>query len=450
MRTLITGGRVIDPSSHMDKRTDLVVQDGRIALVAEKGGLSVNGYDRVIDARGKWVVPGLIDMHVHFRDPGQEAKEDLRSGSEAAAAGGFTTVCCMPNTRPVIDTSDRVRTVLSKASRSTRIHILQTAAITVGQKGERLTDIADLKRAGTVALSEDGQSVANISLMRMALRRAAEAGLPVLDHTEQPELRDGGSMNRGRISEITGLPGLPAEAEEAIAIRDILLAKELGVPIHLQHISTKGSVDLIRLAKSWGVRVTAETAPHYFTLTDSDVIVGGGVRGIYHHKLARGKTVDTHRKMNPPLRTETDRKAIIEALKDGTLDAIATDHAPHTAEEKSHEFINAPFGVIGLETSFAVSNTMLVRENDFDPIRLIELMSTAPARILGCEGGSLEPGKPADITILDPNYEYIVPAAGFHSKSTSTPFGGMKVYGKADLTMVAGKIVYENGEIIYE
>lgn len=450
MRTLITGGRVIDPSSHMDKRTDLVVQDGTIALVADKGNLAVRGYDRVIDAQGKWVVPGLIDMHVHFRDPGQEAKEDLRSGSEAAAAGGFTTVCCMPNTRPVIDTSDRVRTVLSKASRTARIRILQTASITVGQKGERLTDTADLKRAGAVALSEDGQSVANISLMRMALRRAAEEGLPVLDHTEQPELRDGGSMHRGRISEITGLPGLPAEAEEAIAIRDILLAKELGVPIHLQHISTKGSVDLIRLAKQWGVKVTAETAPHYFTLTDQDVIVGGGSRGVSHLRLARGKTVDTHRKMNPPLRTEADRKAIIEALRDGTLDAIATDHAPHTAEEKSHEFINAPFGVIGLETSFAVSNTLLVRENDFDPLRLIELMSTAPARILGCPGGSLEAGEPADIAILDPNYEYTVPSSGFFSKSVNTPFAGMRVCGKAVLTMVAGRIVYENGQLVNE
>lgn len=443
MRFLITGGRVIDPSSGMDTKADITVDSGKIASVMETDGTPVRGFDMVIDAGGKWVVPGLIDMHVHFRDPGQEEKEDIQTGCNAAAAGGFTTVCCMPNTKPVIDTPDRVMQVLSKAKKACGVHLLQSAAITAGQQGERLTDMEALKRAGAAAFSEDGQSVASLSLMRMALRRAAKLNLPVLDHTEQPELREGGVMNRGNYSRMTGLPGLPPEAEEAIAIRDMILAKELGVPIHLQHISTKGSLDLIRLAKQWGVKVTAETAPHYFTLTDADVIVGGGKKASHCSKAPGGMTVDSHRKMNPPLRTEVDRQAVIEALRDGTLDVIATDHAPHTTAEKARQFVSAPFGVIGLETSFAVSNTILVRENHIEPLRLIELMSTAPAAILGCEGGTLEPGSRADITILDPDLETTVPAYGFQSKGVNTPFAGMKVYGAPVMTMASGEIIYE-------
>ena len=444
MRFLISGGRVIDPSAKMDQMADIIVDSGKIAFVVNTGDVPVRGFDRVIDASGKWVVPGLIDMHVHFRDPGQEYKEDIISGCEAAAAGGFTTVCCMPNTSPVVDTPDRVKYVLSKAARNCKVHVLQTASVTVGQKGERLTDMRALQQAGAIALSEDGQSVADISLMRLALRRAAQWNLPVLDHTEQPEMRDGGSINRGPVSEMTGLPGIPPEAEESIAIRDILLAKESGVPIHLQHISTKGSVDLIRLAKKWGVRVTAETAPHYFTLTDSDVITGGDSRTISHRcRAPKGMTVDTHRKMNPPLRGNADREAIIEGLRDGTLDAIATDHAPHSAEEKARPFINAPFGVIGLETSFAVSNTILVRNNGFEPLRLIELMSTAPAAILGCEGGTLESGSRADIAILDPDYPYTVPRDGFRSRGVNTPFAGMEFTGAVMMTIASGEIIYE-------
>lgn len=445
MRFLISGGRVIDPSSEMDREADIIVDAGKVVSVEEARSVPVRGFDRIIDAMGKWVVPGLIDMHVHFRDPGQEYKEDIISGCEAAAAGGFTTVCCMPNTKPVVDTEDRVKYVLSKVAKNCGVHVLQSAAVTVGQKGAKLTDMRSLKMAGAAALSEDGQSVADISLMRLALRRAAEWGLPVLDHTEQPELRDGGSMNRGNVSRMTGLPGIPAEAEESIAIRDILLAKELGVPIHLQHISTKGSVDLIRLAKQWGVQVTAETAPHYFTLTDADVIIGGGdSRTIHHHCISpEGMTVDTHRKMNPPLRGSADRDAVIEGLRDGTLDAIATDHAPHSADEKSKPFINAPFGVIGLETSFAVSNTILVRKHGFSPMRLIELMSTAPAKILRCEGGTLEPGSRADIAILDPDYAYTVPRDGFRSKGVNTPFAGMEVNGVVEMTIASGEIIYE-------
>lgn len=444
MRFLISGGRVIDPSSGMDQAADVIVDAGKIVSVAEAGNVPVRGFERIIDATGKWVVPGLIDMHVHFRDPGQEYKEDIISGCDAAAAGGFTTVCCMPNTSPVVDTEDRVRYVLSKAAKNCGVHVLQSAAITVGQNGTKLTDYRALKMAGAAAVSEDGQSVADISLMRLALRRAAEWNLPVLDHTEQPELRDSGAMNRGNISRMTGLPGIPPEAEEAIAIRDILLAKELSVPIHLQHISTKGSVDLIRLAKQWGVQVTAETAPHYFTLTDADVIVKGGDRTIHHYCIApEGMTVDTHRKMNPPLRSSADRDAVIEGLRDGTLDVIATDHAPHSADEKSRPFINAPFGVIGLETSFAVSNTILIREHAFTPLRLIELMSTAPARILRCEGGTLEPGSRADIAILDPDSAYTVPKDGFRSRGVNTPFAGMEVWGAAVMTIASGEIIYE-------
>lgn len=444
MRTLITEGRLIDPSRNIDQLADLVIEYGKVQEINPAGETPVHGVDRVINASGKWVVPGLIDMHVHFREPGLEYKEDIESGCRSAAAGGFTTVCCMPNTKPVVDTPEGIRYVQEKAAKACGVRVLQTGAVTVGQQGEKLTDAAALKEAGAIALSEDGKSVADITLMREAMKKAAELQLPVLDHTEQPELRHNGAMNFGKYSAMTGIPGLPAEAEEAIAIRDILLAKELGVPIHLQHISTRGSLDLIRMAKKWGVKVTAETAPHYFTLTDGDVIVGGNSKGIYHRVHAPAKMmVDTHRKMSPPLRTELDRRSVIEALKDGTLDVIATDHAPHSAEEKGQPFDKAPFGVIGLETSFAVSNTMLVRECGFSPLRLIELMSTAPARILGCEGGTLAPGSVADIAILDPEKEWTVPDSGFESKGCNTPFFGMKVFGRPVMTLVGGEIIFE-------
>lgn len=445
MRILISGGRVIDPASDTDHIADVVVDAGRIVSVTRQDSVPVSGFDRIIDASGCWVVPGFVDMHVHFRDPGQEYKEDIFTGCESAAAGGFTTVCCMPNTMPVIDTPDKVRYVLEKAENACGVRVLQSAAITVGQRGKELTDFASLQKAGAAAVSEDGHSVADIKLMREALRTAAGLGIPVLDHTEQPELRDAGSVHRGAAAGLTGIPGIPEQAEEAIAIRDMLLAQETGGAVHLQHISTSGSLDLIRFAKKRGINVTAETAPHYFTLTDEDIIAGGGNKEIYHRCLSpKGVTVDTHRKMNPPLRSSADRQAVIEALMDGTLDAIATDHAPHSAEEKSRDFLKAPFGVIGLETSFAVSKTVLVDENGMTPSRLIELMSVKPAEILGCGGGTLAPGCRADIAVLDPDKEWTVPASGFRSKAENTAFAGMNVCGAVVMTIAGGRVIFEN------
>ena len=444
MRMLISGGRVIDPATGTDHIADIVVDSGKIAAEAAPGSLPVSGFDRIVDAGGCWVVPGFIDMHVHFRDPGQEYKEDIFSGCESAAAGGFTAVCCMPNTKPVVDTPEQVEYVLKKAEKACGVKVLQTGAITVGQRGKELTDFKVLKKAGAAAVSEDGLSVADIRLMREALRRAGELNLPVLDHTEQPEIKDAGCVHRGAAAGLTGLPGIPEQAEEMIAVRDMLLAEETGSSIHLQHISTAGSLALIRLAKERGIRVTAETAPHYFTLTDTDIITGGKSREIYHRSLSpKGVTVDSHRKMNPPLRSGKDRQAVIDALLDGTLDAIATDHAPHSREEKSRDFIKAPFGVIGLETSFAVSNTVLVRQNGMSPMRLTELMSTNPAKILGCGGGTIAPGSTADITIVNPDEKWIVPDSGFRSKAENTAFAGMEVYGAVVMTIAGGRIIYE-------
>lgn len=445
MRMLITGGRVVDPSRDMDRAADLVIDGRKIVGVMEPGSTSIRGYDRIIDAEGCLVVPGLIDMHVHFREPGQEYKETIASGCRAAAAGGFTAVCCMPNTLPVLDSPSNIRYVLEKASEANGVRVLPAAAITEGQLGRKINNLKALKEAGASAISEDGRSVDDVALTREAFRQAAALGMPVLDHTEQSELKDGGCMHRGVYSSMTGLPGIPSEAEAMIAIRDMLLAKETGAKLHLQHISTKLSLDLIRMAREkWGLPVTAETAPHYFTLTDENVIVGGGRRDIYHRSVSpKGVTVDSHRKMNPPLGSAADRDAVIEALMDGTLDVIATDHAPHSREEKARDFASAPFGVIGLETSFAVSYTELVEHHDMDLLRLIRLMSTNPARILGCGGGTLEGGSRADVAVIDITGEYEIPETGFASKAENTPFAGRKVKGRVMMTLAGGKIVYE-------
>ncbi len=444
MRILITGGRVIDPSRQMDETADVVIDGGHIVSISAPGSVPMKGFDRIVMAEGLWVVPGLIDMHVHFRDPGMEYKEDILTGCEAAAAGGVTTVCCMANTRPVVDQPETIQYILERTQQACGVRVLPAASVTAGMKGDELSDFRALHKAGAAAFSEDGRSVERVDLMREALVQAHALGVPVLDHTEQPELVDSGCMHRGKISGMTGLQGIPAEAEEAIAIRDMLLAKETGTSIHLQHISTEGSLQLIRLAKEMGVSVTAETAPHYFTLTDGDIIASGGAKDLPHRSISpTGATVDSYRKMNPPLRGEKDRLAVIEALRDGTLDVIATDHAPHSGDEKSRPFATAPFGVIGLETSFAVSYTILVKENGLTPLRLIELMSTAPASVLRCGGGSLEPGARADVALFDVREEYTIPEQGFHSRSQNTPFAGMTVSGRTVMTIAEGKIIYE-------
>lgn len=465
MKTIIKNGRVIDPSQNIDRTADLVIEDGIVTGIYEctNNEYINNKYtgasapadkqeaDEVIDAKGMWVVPGLIDLHVHFREPGQEYKEDIKTGCEAAAAGGFTAVCTMPNTKPFADSVEVAEYIKEKERQANGVKLLQSACITEGQRGEKLTDMKALKAAGVYGFSEDGRSVESFELMREAMKKAKELDMPILDHTEERLLLEKGAcMNAGKFARKAGLTGIPSEAEEFIAMRDVMLSKETGCRLHLQHISTLGSIDIIRLAKKWGLPVTAETAPHYFTLTDADIFTeddgadaseSGEVP--YHYvKTPSGLIADTHKKMNPPLRTRRDRHVMEIAVIDGTIDAIATDHAPHAAEEKAKPFDKAPFGIIGLETSFSVCYTRLVKRGLIRPMRLIELMSTNPARILGYDGGTLRVGARADIAVIDPDAEWIVHAENFKSKGRNTPFEGMHVYGSVMMTIVDGKIIY--------
>lgn len=439
----------------MDRKADLLIEDGVIKGIFEPAdsetGMSFaeeleRDAHEVIDAEGMWVVPGLIDTHVHFREPGQEYKEDIETGCRAAAAGGFTAVCTMPNTKPFVDSVETVELIKSREIVGNGVRLLQSACITVGQKGEEVVDMEALKAAGVYGFSEDGRSVDDLKVMREAMKKAKALDMPILDHTEEKALlEDGACMNAGKYADMLGLNGIPPETEELIAARDILLAKETGCRLHLQHISTLGSLDIIRAAKSWGIPVTAETAPHYFTLSDGDVPVreGDAAEGTYHCvDTPYGRKADTHKKMNPPLRTKRDRFAVVTALIDGTLDTIATDHAPHSAEEKSKPFDQAPFGIVGLETSFAVSNTELVKKGFINPMRLIALMSTNAARILRYDGGTLRIGSRADIAVIDPDEEWIVEPEKFKSKGRNTPFEGMKLTGRVQLTMAEGRIIY--------
>ena len=416
----ILNGRVIDPSVTLDRTADLVINGEHIEGIYDCGT----------------VVP-----HVHLREPGMEYKEDIASGCRAAAAGGFTAICPMPNTDPVTDCDEVVKYILEKAEQANGVRVLPSAAITRGQKGRELTDMEALKKAGVCGFSEDGRSVSDLLKMREAMMRAKSLDMPIFDHTQQHEISEGGCMHLGRYSEILGVAGIPPEAEELMTIRDILLAKETGCRLHLSHISTGACLDLIRTAKSWGIQLTAETAPHYFTLTDADVMADDTQESYHVAETPSGHRADTHKKMNPPLRTEADRLAVLRALEDGTIDAIATDHAPHSREEKSRSLENAPFGVIGLETSFAVSYTQLVASGRITPLRLVELMSTNPAKILGFHGGTLQPGCPADVVIADPKEEWTVKGP-FQSKAENTPFDGRKVTGRVDMTIVGGKVIY--------
>ncbi len=439
----IKNGRILDPSAGLDRKADLFISGGVIGGIYECGTKEPQEDSaEIIDAEGLWVAPGLIDVHVHLREPGFEYKEDIASGCRAAAAGGFTAVCPMPNTDPVTDSADTVRYIIQKAKEACGVKVLPSAAITAGEKGLQLTDMEALKEAGVCGFSEDGRSVSDLLMMREAMKKAASLDLPIFDHTQQHEISDGGCMNCGKYAERLGLPGIPPEAEEMMTIRDILLAKETGCRLHLSHISTEGSFDLIRTAKSWGIPLTAETAPHYFTLSDQDVEAREADRRYHIVKTPAGRFADTHRKMNPPLRARRDVLAAIRAIMDGTVDAIATDHAPHAREEKERPFEKAPFGVIGLETSFAVSHTQLVVPGFITPLRLIELMSTGPAEILGYDGGTLAEGSAADVVIIDPLQEWTIGEEPFASKAENTPFAGMRVTGRVCMTIADGKIIY--------
>lgn len=421
MRTCIKQGLIINPKTKTEKISDLWIEDGKVIYI----GTLDESADIVIDAKGKWVVPGLIDLHVHFRAPGFEHKEDIESGARAAAKGGFTTVCCMPNTNPVIDNECVVEYIHAMARKANGVNVLPVGAITKGQKGETLADIGKMKEHGICALSEDGKTVMDSGLMKKAMSYAKPFNLIIMAHTEDQSLT-GGAMNAGENAQLFGIKGIPREAEEIIVARDILLSKYTGCPVHLCHISTEGSLEIIRFAKSQGIKVTAETAPHYFTLDDS-------ILGDY----------DTNKKMSPPLRTQKDVAAIKKALADGTIDVIATDHAPHHYDEKNVEFEKAPFGVVGLETSFSVSYTQLVKAGILSKMALIEKMSTKPAEILQIDKGDLSVGKIADITILDPEGQQEITQETFAGKSKNSPFIGMTCYGVVERTLVEGKTVYQ-------
>lgn len=421
MKQCIKNGLVINPATGMEEVTDLWIEDGKI-IALEKG--REDSADEIIDATQKWVVPGLIDLHIHLREPGFEHKETIETGCQAAAKGGFTTVCCMPNTNPVIDNECVVEYINQMASKANGVNVLPVGAITKGQQGEHLAPISKMKEHGICALSEDGKTVMNAALMKKAMEEAKCLGLPIFSHTEEHTLA-GGAMNAGENAERFGIKGIGREAEEIIVSRDIILAKYTGCKLHLSHMSTKGSIDLIRMAKEWGVDVTAETAPHYFTLDDSIL-----------------EDHDTNKKMNPPLRTVEDVEAMKRALKEGVIDAIATDHAPHHCNEKKVDFEKAPFGIVGLETSFALSYTHLVKTGILSPLELMEKMSHKPAQILGIDKGSLEVGKVADITIIDVEKSYTIDPQTFLSKGKNTPFARMEVYGEVTHTLVNGKVIY--------
>jgi dihydroorotase len=420
----IEGGRVIDPAAGIDAPRDVLLEGGWVRAVEEPGAFRAADVVRRIAARGCWVVPGLIDLHCHLREPGYEYKETVATGTAAAVAGGFTAVACMANTNPVNDSAAVTRFILERAAEAGRARVYPIGALSQGLAGERLAEIGEMRAAGIVAVSDDGKPVADAGLMRHALEYCAMFGIPIVDHAEDPGLA-GGSMHEGRTSIRLGLRGIPAAAEEVMVSRDIALAELTAGRLHIAHASTRGTVDLVRAAKARGVRVTAEAAPHHFTLTDEAVA-----------------EYDGNAKMNPPLRGADDREAVLAALSDGTIDAIATDHAPHHRDEKDVEFENAAFGIVGLETALPLS-LRLIEGRVLTPSDWVLRLSTKPAEILGVPGGTLQPGAIADVTIVSPGAEWRVEASALQSKSKNSPFLGWTMKGRAVFTLVGGRVVYE-------
>ncbi len=421
MKTLIKGGHVVDPHTGKDCILDIIIEEGIITEIGENLELTVGD---VIEAKGKYVIPGLVDAHCHLRDPGFEYKEDIESGSRSAAVGGFTSIACMPNTNPVIDNQTVVKYILSKAKQEAIVNVYPIGAISKGQKGEELSEIGELKFAGVVAISDDGKPVKNASLMKKALQYASMFDTMVISHSEDLELSDEGAMNEGVTSTLLGLKGIPTVAESAAIAREVLLAEYLQTSIHIAHVSTEASVDIIRLAKKRGVKVTAETCPHYFSLTE---------------KACEG--FNTNAKVNPPLRTDKDVEAIKAGLADGTIDIIATDHAPHHIDEKNVEFSIALSGIVGFETAFSLAYTNLVKTGVITLDELVRKMSLNPSKMLGLSKGTIDIGKAADITIVDLDEEYTVEVEKFQSKSKNSPFDEMKLYGKVYYTIVDGEPV---------
>lgn len=422
-KILIKNGRVVDPANYIDGKKDILIEDGKIKKVAD---FIVEDEDtNVIDADEKVVMPGFIDLHVHLREPGFEYKETIETGSKAAARGGVTSICPMPNTKPVIDSPESVKDLLKRAECSP-VHILPIGACTIGQEGKELADIEGMKDAGIVALSEDGKSVMDSALFRKSLKEAARLDLPMFSHCEDKALVEGGVMNKGQKAEELGLPGITNSVEDVIVARDIIMSKEAGNRLHLCHCSTADSVVLVEMAKKQGLPVSAEVCPHHFTMSDDEI------------------TEDNGRfKMNPPLRNRADVDALKEGLKTGIMEVISTDHAPHGKEEKDQSMLKAPFGIVGLETSFALGYTELVDKGVLTLSQLVEKMSVNPAKVLGIDKGNLAPGKAADIVIADITKEYKIDSSKFVSKGKNTPFDGKKVKGRVITTIVDGKIVYK-------
>ncbi|KPK15599.1 MAG: dihydroorotase [Myxococcales bacterium SG8_38] len=425
---VLRGGRVLDPSQGLDETADVVIESGRIRSVGSGAGASYTASEqvRIVDVSGHWVCPGFIDLHVHLREPGQEYKEDIASGLDAAAAGGFTAVCPMPNTKPVNDTRAITEMMIARAEEHGGVRLLPFGAVTRGQRGSELTEMADLRDAGAVGVSDDGRCVMNAAVMRHALEYARTFDLLVTQHCEDHHLTEGAQMHEGARSTQLGLRGWPRAAEDIIVARDLILAEATGARYHVAHISSFGAVRLLREAKSRGLRVSAEVTPHHLLFTDEALL-----------------SYDTYCKVNPPLREDEDREALRQALADGTIDCIATDHAPHSDLEKDCEFEAASVGINGLESAVA-SMLQLVRDGALRPMRMVEALSTAPARLIpDFDGGSLREGKRADLTVLDPEVRWILDQEALRSKSHNTPLLGRELMGRPSLTIVGGQVVHE-------
>ncbi|VBB06274.1 dihydroorotase signature 1 [Lucifera butyrica] len=427
MKRLVKGGRVISPAQNLDASVDIVIEDGKIVQI---GPDIMCPEAELIDAAGLVVAPGLIDMHVHLREPGLEAKEDIYSGSRAAAAGGFTTIACMPNTKPVIDNAILVSGLIRQGKLEGAVNIKVIGALSKGQEGKELAEIGDMIYAGAVAISDDGHWVNNAKLMRLGLEYTGMFHKTIISHAEEDSLVAEGVMHEGAVSAMLGMKGRPAVAEDIAVARDIMLAEYTGASLHVAHVSSRGAVELIRQAKQRGVKVTAEVTPQHLALTDADVT-----------------GFNTAMKVNPPLRSRDHVEALLEGLKDGTLDILVTDHAPHAFEEKDVEFRYAPSGFAGLETSLGVILTALYHTGQFTLPEIIRFMSARPAALFGLDGGQLIPGAVADITLIDPDREWTVDSRNFYTKGKATPFEGKKLKGKAVATIVAGNLIMQNGEV---
>ncbi len=428
MKLLLKQGRVIDPGSKQDKVMDMLIDNGLIIKKSEKIDKSkIKGNFKEIDAKGCFVMPGFIDLHVHLREPGFEHKETIATGGNAAARGGFTSICAMPNTKPVMDSADRVLFVINKGKQVAPVNVFQIGAVTKGQAGEELAEIEAMAKAGAIAISEDGKSVMNVKLYTEAMKIAAANDIPVFAHCEDKNLVGKGVLNKGKKSEEFNVEGISNLVEDVIVARDILIAKETNARLHLCHCSTKDSVKYVEMAKKEGLKVTAEVCPHHFAMCDEDIA-----------------TNDTNYKMNPPLRSREDVEALIKGLSEDIMDVIATDHAPHHKDEKAKSMNEAPFGIVGLETAAALTMTALVDKGYLTPMQMAEKMSYNPAKIIGIDRGTLEEGKIADIVIFNPDEEYTIDVNEFASMGKNTPFNGKKVKGRVKYTIVNGKVVFED------